>query len=79
MQTLLLKCPIGFKRSYSRSTPHTHLVCNLKIPPYTIPFVICGEGMGFIVAWKSVRVCVGGGGGGGGGGGQRDSTGAVVM
>ena len=55
-------------------TPITNVT--LKYPLHNPrPFVICGEGMGFIVAWKSVCVCVGGGVGVG----QGDSTGAVVM
>ena len=61
MQTLLLKSPIGFKRSYS--TSHTHLECNLKIPPTQSHLSSVVRGWDLLLLG---RVCVWGGGGGGG-------------
>ena len=59
MQPLLLKSPIGFKRSYS--TPHTHLECNLKIPPTQSHLSSVVRGWDLLLLGR-VCVCVGGGG-----------------
>ena len=67
--SLLLKSPIGFKRSYS--TPHTHLECNLKIPPTQSHLSSVVRGWDLLLLG---RVCVWRGEVG-----QRDSTGAVLM